>query len=220
MHAQARQAAESAVVAAGQAAHTEGARTFESDAAAADYGRTVWSGVLDRLTPSEYDATGVYMGSYYKTINQYLREELNLDRLTPRDWEIIRSTVRDLDTALYQRTVPQDITVVRATIWDELGATGSDAEGTSHLNHAYLSTSLATNALVGGPESLVLHLTVPAGTPALFMEETLNRVTEGQHPLRDLSQELLLGRGTSYHIDTVVWVGGRWHAFGRVQPRR
>ena len=63
----------------------------------------------------------------------------------------------------------------------------------------------------------MLHLNVPAGTPALFMESTYYRY-EGTPPLRDITQELLLGRDTRYVIDDAVEIAGRWHSTATSSP--
>jgi hypothetical protein len=74
------------------------------------------------------------------------------------------------------------------------------------------------NPKVGIDQDVVVHLAVPAGTPALFMEATYTSLATGG-TLADTSQELLLGRDLRYAVRSVIRVGARWHVYGTVFPR-
>jgi hypothetical protein len=217
---QASEASNRAVAAAGQAVHGAGrARLFASDDDAADHGRRQWAGLLERLSPEQAIAASDYSGAFYRTINRHLRGEVAPSELTERERAFVTEDLPLLDEALRVQPTTEDLMVVRVTTDDELNRWVARPEGSVRSNPAYFSTSLATTPRVGTDQDVVLHLIVPAGTPALFMESTYPRLGGGD-PLRDLSQELLLGRNTEYVIEQAVEIGGRWHAFGRVLPTR
>jgi hypothetical protein len=213
---QASEASGRAVAAAGQTLHGAGrARLFANDDEAAEHGRRAWAGLLERLSPEQAIAASDYSGAFYRTINRYLRGEVAPSALTERELAFVTEDLPLLDQALTVQPTTDDLMVVRVTTTDELSRSVERPEGRVHSSPAYLSTSLATTPRVGVDQDVVLHLIVPAGTPALYMESTYPPLGGGP-PLHDLSQELLLGRNTEYVIEQAVQIGGRWHAFGRV----
>lgn len=81
-------------------------------------------------------------------------------------------------------------------------------EGSVQTDPAYLSTALGSEPTFNPTKPAVLHLEVPAGTPAMYMDGVSKYPSE---------RELLLGRGLSYQVDRVERQNGRWHIYGRVQ---
>jgi hypothetical protein len=75
---------------------------------------------------------------------------------------------------------------------------------------AYMSTSLGDAAGAFSGKDAVLHLRVPEGTPALYMEKV--------SAFGDGERELLLGRDMGYRVDRVVWEGGQWQIYGEIVP--
>lgn len=215
----ASEAAEQVVAAAGQVVHGAGrARTFESDDAAGDYAREVWAGLRERLTREQDTAVSAYSGAFHRTINRYLRGEVGRSELTEEEARNLADYLPLIDQALAVQPTTDDLVVVRSTTTDEFDTSIDRLEGTVQSSPTYLSTSLGAGIRFAADRNVALHLHVPAGTPALFMEATYDQ--SGPIHIRDLSQELLLGRSTTYTVDAVVPVAGRWHVYGRVIPPR
>ncbi|MGL5826551.1 MAG: ADP-ribosyltransferase [Nocardioides sp.] len=75
---------------------------------------------------------------------------------------------------------------------------------------AYMSTSLGGPAEAFKHREAILHLQVPKGTPAMWV----NKVSAFTG--KDTERELLLGRGLSYRVDRVEIVSGQWQIYGRI----
>lgn len=83
-----------------------------------------------------------------------------------------------------------------------------DAVGTKFIEDSHMSTSLGGPADAFADKTAILHLTVPKGTPALWIEK-FSAFGGGE-------RELLLGRGLEWTAQRVVKIDGQWHVFGKM----
>ncbi|MEV5607862.1 putative T7SS-secreted protein [Streptomyces sp. NPDC052225] len=195
----------------------DGALTFPDQNAAISYGRNVWNDYADSLPEGTKKSLFDYSDekgapnpahATYKEMNGYLRG--NTDLGTP---DVLRN-IENTDKALAGTPVPQDITVVRGTGTSHMGAEApDDLIGRQFTDDGYMSTSLGDNGAVGGfgGSDAILHLRVPEGTPAMWMEN-VSKFGMGE-------RELLLGRGTTYQVTRAFEENGQWHVYGEVLPR-
>ncbi len=111
------------------------------------------------------------------------------------------------------RAVPEDIMVVRGTGYDHLLERVdmlSDLEGTIVKDDGFTSTSLGKTAAFDY-QPMIMHLRVPQGTPALWIDHI--SVNKGE-------RELLLARGSDVKVTRVFQdTAGKWHLYGEVLPR-
>lgn len=195
----------------------DGAHTFPDREAAISYGRDVWNDYADSLPESTKKSLLDYTNELgkpnpenatYKEMNGYLRGDAHLG--TP---DVLRN-IENTDKALAGTPVPQDLTVVRGQGVGYLGAdTPADLVGRKITDEGYISTSLGDNGAVPAYANKegILHLRVPAGTPALWVENV------GTYGMGE--RELLLGRGTSYEVTRAFMENGQWHIYGNVLPK-
>ncbi|WP_306369531.1 ADP-ribosyltransferase [Nocardiopsis sp. CC223A] len=113
----------------------------------------------------------------------------------------------DLDPAV-ARPLPEGVEAVRGLhSLDHLdGFDPNDPYalvGTDQTETGYMSTSLGSNLTTvdGKPFPYTVNLKVPPGAEGLWVGE------RSRYPSQ---RELILARGTEYHIDNVRHVGGRW----------
>lgn len=185
-------------------------RSFGSNPEGAAYGQSTWKDAQDAMTPDERTALRDYSNENppgvtdppdYKDINGYLRGQ------RPGTPEVI-DHVASMDRALTIKPVPENLEVIRET-----GASAFDRPvemlpGSVQREPAYLSTALGPDPTFDPTATKpVLHLDVPAGTPAMYMDGVSKFPSE---------RELLLGHGLSYQVDRVENISGRWHIYGRV----
>ncbi|WP_328413981.1 protein phosphatase [Streptomyces violaceus] len=179
-----------------------------SDEAGKAYGDTYWNDFLDNLDSKPMGALERYSSFYYKSINGQLR---NIDvPLKPQ----VQELVDDMDRVMGGRPVPEDVMVVRGTEYDHvLKEVNSllDMEGRTFTDDGFTSTSLGKTAAFDH-QPMIMHLRVPKGTPALWIDHiSLNK---GE-------RELLLARGSQYKVTRVFQdTAGKWHVYGEVLPRR
>jgi hypothetical protein len=172
------------------------------------YGDAYWNDFLDNLDPKAKGALERYSSFYYKTINGQLRNTaVPLQRS-------VQDLVDNMDRVMGSRAVPEDVMVVRGTGYDHLlddVDTLSDLEGTIVKDEGFTSTSLGKTAAFDH-EPMIMHMRVPQGTPALWIDHiSLNK---GE-------RELLLARGTDVKVTRVFQdAAGKWHLYGEVLPRR
>ena len=186
---------------------SEGAVTFADDAAAIEYGRAEWAGVADSLPEDVADAVYDYTrevpgdsGITYREINGSLRGG-------PMSDEIAQHVSR-IDEAMRAHPLTEDVVVTRGTGTAHWSVLPQDAAGTTFDESAYLSTSLGDAADAFSGQDAVLHLRVPEGTPALWVEAVSDfGATE---------RELLLGRDLRWTAEDTVFRDGQWHVFGSV----
>ncbi|MFI2432189.1 ADP-ribosyltransferase [Streptomyces sp. NPDC018693] len=179
-----------------------------SDAAGKAYGDAYWNGFLDNLDPKAKGALQKYSDFYYQTINGQLR-----DTHVPLKPEV-QDLVDDMDRVMGARPVPEDIMVVRGTGFDHILDEPDidsllDMEGRTFTDEGFTSTSLGKNAAFDY-KPMIMHLRVPQGTPALWIDHI--SVNKGE-------RELLLARGTEYKVTRVFQEGGKWHVYGEVVPK-
>ncbi|MDQ2876164.1 MAG: hypothetical protein M3Y33_15770, partial [Actinomycetota bacterium] len=194
------------------------ARVFTSNDDGMAFGRRTWDETVRRLSPEQRQALAGYtddtiaMGPGqpgYQAINPFLKGRMQATPANQERIAQIQESVARIDEALRLQPVPQDIVVNRTT--NRRAFLGPDGEVigdpaelaglTGSVQHApeYLSTALGAYGY--GSEEIALHLMVPAGTPALYLETIAYNPNE---------HELLLGRGLSFHIDR-VWLDETWH---------
>lgn len=193
---------------AAQHAVDSGALTFSSDADAAAYGAKEWNDYVDGLSPDIKQALNDYTredgAPTYKDINGALRSGTVDD-------SNLASHVDRIDQALAGHPVPENVVVTRGTGISHLAGSPDELVGSTVSDAGYTSSSL------GGPTAgfdqmpAVLHIQVPAGTPALYLE----KVSE----FGGSERELLLGRGSTYQIDQAIRdPSGQWQIYGHMLP--
>jgi hypothetical protein len=187
----------------------EGARTFPDDVAAARYGADHWNDYVDALPAEQRTALRDYTvepphhAPTYVEINGHLRGQV------PPTPEVLRH-IDEIDRALAGNPLPEDVLVTRGTGLSHIVDEPPDLIGSVQVEDAYLSTSLGGPADAFAGKPAVLHLRVPAGTPAIWVER-ISDFGAGE-------RELLLGRGLSYRVTDVVLDGGQWQVYGEVLP--
>ncbi|WP_405840020.1 ADP-ribosyltransferase [Streptomyces sp. NBC_01518] len=190
---------------------SEGTLPFADSKAAIEYGQDYWNDYVDNLDPSARQALNDYSGDYfpsYKDINGYLRGSHGF---TSRP-EVLHD-IAEMDRVLSSRAVPDTIMVVRGTDLGYLNLRSPmDMLGQTFPDLGYTSTSLGDHP-VGAfkDKEAVMHLRLPEGTPALWLEKVSNYGAE--------ERELLLARGTDYRVTRVFMDNGKIHVYGEVLPR-
>ncbi|MFD0801464.1 ADP-ribosyltransferase, partial [Streptomonospora algeriensis] len=190
---------------------SDGARTFNSDAEATQYGQDYWNDYVENLPADQRESLYNYTTEppqphpTYQEMNGQLRRGETLDPAVARD-------VDKIDEAMAGRPVPEDVVVTRGTGLGHINVRPEkmpDAEE-GFTDPGYMSTSLGGPAAAFKDAEAVLHLRVPAGTPALWVEK-VSEFGAGE-------RELLLGRGVTYRAVDVVWSNGQWQVYGEVVP--
>lgn len=176
------------------------------------YGRSTWSDAQGSLSAEQREALWSYSGEKapggtgspdYKEINGFLRDR------SPGSAEISKS-VGSMDQALDIKPVPENLAVIRETGSSAFDRPADQLPGSVQREPGYLSTALGPDPTFDPSGTKpVLHLEVPTGTPAMYMDGVWQFPSE---------RELLLGHGLSYQVDRVENVAGRWHIFGRIIP--
>jgi hypothetical protein len=183
------------------------ARTFRDNDEASEYGAREWNDYAENLPQSQKDSIHNYTRETeypnYKDHNGYLRGS------EPGTPEVLHD-IAEIDKAMAGHPVPEDVVVTRGTNLGHLGMDAPDMVGQTFHDPAYMSTSLGGPAGAFDSKEAILHLNVPAGTPALWVEK-VSAFGGGE-------RELLLGRGMSYRVDRVVWEGGQWQIYGQIIP--
>jgi hypothetical protein len=184
---------------------------FSADADAMRYGAENWNSYAENMPAAQREAVYHYTQEMspdwptYREINGYLRGDDALG--TP---EVLRH-IEDIDRALAGNPVPETVTVVRGTGLSHFGMDPDAMVGRTFTDDAYMSTSLGGPAPAFASNDAVLHLRVPEGTPALWVEK-VSAFGAGE-------RELLMGRGTRYTITHAIFQNGQWQLFGEVLPR-
>ncbi|MFF9775120.1 ADP-ribosyltransferase [Streptomyces sp. NPDC013978] len=187
-------------------------REFSSNEEGAEYGRETWKEAYEQLTPEQYEALRGYSDEKgpedlgppdYKEINGALRGYADSTA------EVEESIAR-IDEAMELRPIPESVMVLRETGPEAFDRPVSKLEGSTQTDPAFFSTALGSDATFNSEKDIVLHLEVPEGTPAMYMEQLAH------YPER----ELLLGRGLEYEVSQVDPPGddGRWHVYGAILP--
>ncbi|MEU9466942.1 ADP-ribosyltransferase, partial [Streptomyces avermitilis] len=185
---------------------TNPAPSVSNDAGMA-YGNATWNDFLDTLTPESRRGLVTYTGSAYDSINSHLRFGADVSEYTLQ-------TIDEMDRVMGAAPVPEDIMVVRGTGIDHLQLDSPlDMQGRVFDDKAYTSTALGKTPpppFDGKP--VYMHLRVPKGTPALWLDHISQVPGE---------RELLLARGSEYKVTRVFMdeTDGKWHVYGEVLPR-
>ncbi|MGW0960450.1 ADP-ribosyltransferase, partial [Streptomyces gelaticus] len=190
---------------------TEGTVPFADDMAAIKYGQDYWNDYVDNLDPSAKQALWDYTGETfpsYHDINGHLR---GTPGFGPKP-EVLHD-IAEMDKVMSTRPVPDDIMVVRGTGLGHLKLDSPlDMLGKTYPDKGYTSTSLGNHPVSGfaGKEA-ILHLRVPKGTPALWLEKVSKF---------DVSErELLLARGSEFKVTRVFMENGQVQVYGEVLPQ-
>ncbi|MFG2819934.1 putative T7SS-secreted protein [Kitasatospora sp. NPDC048365] len=187
-----------------------GARKFADNDEAMRYGADHWNSKLDEIAPEDRSAVRDYTYENaadnggkpcYKEINGALRS----DGPVPDD---IAQHVDAMDRALKSNPIPEDVMVTRGTDLGHIKMDPADMAGQVFDEKSYTSASLGGPAGAFAGKDAVLHLRVPAGTPALWVEK-VSAFGVGE-------REILLGRGLQWRATRVVQEGGQWHVYGEV----
>ncbi|MCX5340729.1 ADP-ribosyltransferase [Streptomyces atratus] len=191
---------------------TDGTVPFADDFDAIQYGRDYWNDYVDNLDPSAQQALRDYTGDSfpsYKDMNGYLRND---PYYGPRP-EVLHD-ISEMDRVMSTRPVPEDVMVVRGTGIGHLDLDSPlEMLGGTYGDEGYLSTSLGNHPVPSfAGKDAILHLRVPKGTPALWLEKVSHYgVTE---------REILLGRGSEYRVTRVfVDEAGQAQVYGEVLPK-
>ncbi|MEV0153942.1 ADP-ribosyltransferase [Micromonospora sp. NPDC050686] len=188
-------------------------REFGSNADGAAYGRDTWAQAQSDLTPDQADALRWYTGENppgaapwppdYKDINGALRGH---SPMSPELSEVVDR----IDESMGLRPVPENVMVTRETGLNAFNCDPADLVGSVQREPAYLSTALGPDPNFAPHKPVVLHLEVPAGTPAMYVDGVSKFPAE---------RELLLGRGQTYVIDSAEYdAAGRLHLKARIIP--
>ncbi|GGT88591.1 MULTISPECIES: putative T7SS-secreted protein [Streptomyces] len=197
---------------------SDGAVSFPDSNDAIAYGRDHWneyaSGLPDPTKKSLLDYSDDHLGgadpryATYKEMNGYLRG--NPDLGTPD----VLHNIEEVDKGLAGRPLAEDVMVVRG---QGVGHYGVDDPaklvGRTETDPAYMSTSLGDHPVAAFADMKgILHLRVPEGTDALWLEK-VSHYGMGE-------RELLLGRGTSYRVTRAFEdENGQWQIYGEILPR-
>ncbi|WP_307814172.1 ADP-ribosyltransferase, partial [Streptomyces sp. N35] len=201
---------------------SDGTVPFLNDTDAIQYGQAYWNHYTENLPSSQFDAVHDYTLEHgknappptsegwatYKEMNGYLRGNDAMDS------PYVRRNIAETDAALAGRVVPEDVMVVRGTGIGHLDLDSPyDMLGETYGDPAYMSTSLGNHPVDAFKDmDAVLHLRVPEGTPALWVEKA-SAFGMGE-------RELLLGRGTEYRVTRVFVENGQVQVYGEVLPRK
>jgi hypothetical protein len=195
-------------------APTDDLRVFEYHDDAAAYGRQVWAAARQRLTDDQRSAFaglttthGTYGWPGFRVLYATCRgrtAELGVPEvyLAPA-----RESIALIDEAVRYQPVPEAVLVVREIFPDTFDRRMEELVGSVQQDPAFLSTALTAGPAYDASRPVVLHLRVPAGTPALYLAD----VSDAPH-----EQELLLGRGVRYRVVDTRRIAGRWHVYGEV----
>ncbi|GAA3304144.1 hypothetical protein GCM10020295_54520 [Streptomyces cinereospinus] len=199
-----------AVAAAELARGTNPAPSVSNEAGLA-YGNAYWNDFLDDLPTESREALRTYSGNEYDLINSHLRFGNDLD-------DSLKHTISEMDKVMDTRPVPEDVMIVRGTGVDHIKINGHplksplDMQGGVFDDQAYTSTALGKTPpppFDGKP--VWMHLRVPKGTPALWIDHLSKYPGE---------RELLLARGSEYKVTRAFMdQAGKWHVYGEVLPR-
>ena len=184
---------------------SDGAITFADNTEAAHYGAEHWNDYADQLPDDQRRSLYEYTTDpparpSYVDFNSVLRGQ---KAMTPE----LEKGIFAIDEALAGSPVTDALVVSRGTGYSHWTDDPTELIGEHLSESAYFSTSLGSAAFFDTPA--VLHLRVPAGTPALY----LGKISE----FGETERELLLGRSIDYRVDRVVLgENGQWQIFAKV----
>ncbi|MFC9327603.1 putative T7SS-secreted protein [Kitasatospora sp. NPDC057015] len=184
-----------------------GARTFADNAEAKQYGADYWNDKVGELSAEQKTALRDYTCASKYEADTVSYQEINgeLRAKGPLSDEVA-AHVKELDSALAAHPIPEDIIVARGTGLEHVKMEPQDMVGKVFDEDAYSSASLGEAAFDSKPA--ILHLRVPEGTPAIWVEKV------GAYGAGE--RELLLGRDMQWRATRAVKSGGQWHIYGEV----
>jgi hypothetical protein len=173
------------------------------------YGEKVWDDVVTNLSPEHERAVKFYSASGYTTINEFLRSK---DPNHPIE-DAVKEHIARLAEVARMRPVPRDIDVVRGVGKDAFSVPMRKLKGTVQSDAAFMSTSLGDKAAFSY-KPVILHLRVPAGTPAIYLDRISSSPGE---------RELLLIHGrrwlpTQVEIRKNEYGEKVYHVYGKILP--
>ncbi|MFI7704584.1 ADP-ribosyltransferase [Nonomuraea sp. NPDC049480] len=179
------------------------------------FGDAIWGPVIKTLPDNEVRAVRHYSDHGFRDINDFLRARGDA---LPSGWSTVKNyymnpgllaNIERLNHALSRQPVPETIDVFRAVdLTDDLFTVPmEELPGTVQRDPAFMSTNIGRSAIWS--REVILHLRVPEGTPALYVDPISEHGGE---------RELLLGTGRSWFAEDVRLKNGRWHVFGWILP--
>ncbi|MDY0816310.1 putative T7SS-secreted protein [Kitasatospora purpeofusca] len=190
---------------------SKNAKTFESEAQASQYGADYWNDYATHLPETQRKALYDYTcepsatdGPTYRELNGYLRSG---NGGSPE----ILQRISEIDEALAGHPIPENVMVSRGTDLYHVPMQPSQMVGKTFTESSYTSSSLGGPAEVFADKQAVLHLRVPEGTPAIWVEK-VSYYGESE-------RELLLSRGLKWRADRVFRDdSGQWQIYGELVP--
>ncbi|WP_052709260.1 ADP-ribosyltransferase [Streptomyces sp. NRRL S-495] len=187
------------------------AKTFDSDAQASKYGADYWNDYATHLPEAQRKALYDYTceptatdGPTYRELNGYLRSG---NGGSPE----VLQRITEIDEALAGHPIPEDVMVSRGTDLYHVPMQPSQMVGKTFTESSYTSSSLGGPAEAFADKQAVLHLRVPEGTPAIWVEK-ISYYGESE-------RELLLTRGLKWRADRVFRDdNGQWQIYGELVP--
>ncbi|MER6582697.1 ADP-ribosyltransferase [Nonomuraea sp. NPDC001023] len=186
---------------------------FGSRLVSPTFGQAVWSDVSAGLSETERAAGEYYSGSGYIGMNDFLRngdsavEGLTAKEVAKNKAQLIEQ-IEALQGVMERRPVPETIDVFRSLRLTKnlFTVPVHELPGTVQRDPAFFSTNLGDKNVFSG--DVRLHLRVPEGTPAFYLDLISHH----------RENELLLGTGVSWFAEDVQYKDGRWHVYGWVLP--
>ncbi|MDX3258116.1 ADP-ribosyltransferase, partial [Streptomyces sp. MI02-2A] len=200
---------------------SQGTVPFHSSTEAIKYGQAYWNHYAESMPEVQRKAVYDYTvepnyadgpptpegWGTYKEMNGFLRGD------TTKWSPYVQHNIDEVDRALAGNPVPEDLMVVRGTGIGHLKLDDPlEMLGRTYDDKGFMSTSLGDHPVPAfAGEDALLHLRVPKGTPALWVER-VSKFGMGE-------RELLLGRGTQFRVTRVFMDNGQVQVYGEVLPR-
>jgi hypothetical protein len=172
------------------------------------YGEKVWDDVVNNLSPEHEKSVKFYSSSGYHQINDFMRSKDPNYSVSDE----VKGHIQNLSDVAKMRPVPHDIDVIRAVGQDAFSVPMRKLKGTVQSDAAFMSTNLGQDPVFS--DTVILHLRVPAGTPAIYVDRISSCPGE---------RELLLTSGrrwipTHVEIRKDEYGHKKYHVYGRLLP--
>ncbi|MCK2214692.1 NUDIX domain-containing protein [Actinomadura sp. ATCC 31491] len=196
----------------GPAPHVPVDSPFGSRLVGPTFGDAVWADVYRDLTLPEQEASRFYAGHGYIEMNGFLRKGDSAITGPTNEFATRKAYIQEqielLNGIMHRQPVPATIDVFRSVdlTADLFTVPVHELPGTVQHDPGFFSTNLGDSPVFHG--NVNLHLRVPPGTPAFYLQ-LVSRLGE---------QELLLGTGVSWLAEDVQRRDGVWHVYGWVLP--
>jgi hypothetical protein len=183
-------------------AHADGALTFDTETEGVEWGRKSSAKWRKDLTNDEEAAIQKYTGSYYDTMNKYLRDGGSGKAIKTSDIDDVqaRKAIEQTVYGLSKSIVTEDVIVNRGIrVPDSVFAAYTALpEGALIYDGAFMSTSVGPSAAFTG--NVVLRIKVKAGQQAGYVANMSYHKGE---------REFLIQAGSTMRVDKVHKVGER-----------